>query len=298
MVVKLLEDVEAHGHDVGAGERGLEDVQGVAGGSSNDLSLEPVVGVNRLDLADQVHAVMADGIEAADEGANVSGADLGRQQSLQGGEGDGDVRLVAFGSEDFDSLNPLFNDRHLDNDVFVDFGQFNAFLHDAFGVQGNSFQADGSVHDIADFAIDFARSAAGLGNVGRVGGDAVNDAPAPGFADLGNFGSIKEQFHFISRTMFRLKRAQGSAGSAGVWFPFVDSEGGSADGAVESSQSGINHSRRARAAGESLEVLLQALEERVAEEGQHAGQDNLLGVEGAIQLVEGQSQGARDPVQN
>jgi hypothetical protein len=33
--------------------------------------------------------------------------------------------------------------------------------------------------------------------VGGIGGDAVNDAPAPGFLDLGDVGGIDKYFHLM-----------------------------------------------------------------------------------------------------
>ena len=77
----------------------------------------------------------------------------------------------------------------------MNLGQLPAFLDDALRIQRDSLQADGAIHDVADLAIDLAGLAACLGDVRRVGGDAVNNAPAPGFTDLGYVGSIKEQFH-------------------------------------------------------------------------------------------------------
>ena len=54
-----------------------------------------VVAVDGLDLPHQLHAVVADGIQAADKRADVGRAHLGRQQRLQRREGHRHIGLVA-----------------------------------------------------------------------------------------------------------------------------------------------------------------------------------------------------------
>ena len=53
--------------DVGADHRGLHEVQGVADRGDQDLSVEPVVVVYLADLGDQLHPLMRDVVQAADE---------------------------------------------------------------------------------------------------------------------------------------------------------------------------------------------------------------------------------------
>ena len=57
------------------------------------------------------------------------------------------------------------------------------------------FEGDGAVHDGANLAVNIGRRAAGFADVSGIGGDAVNDAPAPGFADLFNVSGVEEYFH-------------------------------------------------------------------------------------------------------
>ena len=77
----------------------------------------------------------------------------------------------------------------------------------------------------------------------------------------------------------------------------MDSQGGGTDGAVERSELGVDHQRCAGGWSKSVEALLKAPEEDVAKNSKCPGQDDLLRVKGAVQLVEGQPECLRDLVQ-
>ena len=74
-------------------------------------------------------------------------------------------------------------------------------------------------------------------------------------------------------------------------------ERGSADRAVEWPQLRVHHRRHAARRRKELEAVLERLEENVAKDSKGACQNDFLRVKGAVQLVEGQPERRRDPVQ-
>ena len=75
-----FQDVGGDGGDVGADEGGFLDVVHGADGGGQDVGCEVlVIVVDRADFADDVHAVEADVVQAADEGRHERGAGFGGQ---------------------------------------------------------------------------------------------------------------------------------------------------------------------------------------------------------------------------
>src|SRR4051812_20792350 len=74
---ELADDRRGGRHDVGADQGGLEDVDRVADGGDQDLGSKVVIVVDLTDLGDDLHAIEAGIVVAADERRNEGGAGLG-----------------------------------------------------------------------------------------------------------------------------------------------------------------------------------------------------------------------------
>ena len=74
MMIELLQDFERHGGDVRASQGGLQYMLRMTHRRGDDLRLAAIVLVNGLNLPDQLHAIMTNGIQAANEWADVGGS--------------------------------------------------------------------------------------------------------------------------------------------------------------------------------------------------------------------------------
>ena len=81
VLVELHHDLVRHRPDVGARQRALDDVNGVADRRREDLRPEAVVVVDRADLPDQVHPVDGNVVQPSDEGRD----ERSRRTSPRGG---------------------------------------------------------------------------------------------------------------------------------------------------------------------------------------------------------------------
>src|SRR6185312_595283 len=136
-----------------------------------------VVLVDLDDIADQLHAVPAGVIDAADERADKIRPGLGSQDRLPGGKAQGHVHPDAFAAEHGTRSDAVPGQWHLHHDVFVDLGQLAALGEHALGVGGYHLSADVAVDDIADLADLLVNWYSLFGDQRRVGGDAVHNAP-------------------------------------------------------------------------------------------------------------------------
>src|SRR5579859_6781048 len=111
-----------------------------------DLGVEIVVVVDRPDLDDQVHAVGADVVEAADEGRDVAGPAFGGQQGLGGGEAQRHVGGDALVGELAAGDQAVAGQRHLDHNIGRDAGQLATLVQHAGGVLGGDLGAHRPLH--------------------------------------------------------------------------------------------------------------------------------------------------------
>ena len=144
----------ACGH-VGAYLRALDDVHRMTHTGSKDLRIEAVVVIDGADLLDQLHAIRADVVQAADERRYVSGTGLGRQQGLPGAEYQRAVGLDALVGEILDGLYPIAGHGQFYRDVRMQCRQIFPLAHHAVIIGGDHFSAHVAVHDIADVHIVF-----------------------------------------------------------------------------------------------------------------------------------------------
>src|SRR3990172_4893158 len=196
VVYHLLEHLERRRGDVRAEQRRLSHVPRMADRRGQHFRLQVVKLDDRHQLADDVHAVLVDVVEAADKGRQQRRPGLGGQQALVGGEDERAVGLDAFLGEAVDGLQALLAHRHLDHDVGRQLGEVAALAQHALDVVGDDLGADRAGGDAADFDQHLVVClAARPGEERRVGRHAIEHAPARCGADLFDVGRVQEDLH-------------------------------------------------------------------------------------------------------
>ena len=72
-------------------------------------------------------------------------------------------------------------------------------------IERDDFGTHGPIHDVADFLGYFHEIAARLCDQRRIGGDAIEQAGVGHFPDVGDVGSVDEEFHgFALRKAFEV----------------------------------------------------------------------------------------------
>src|SRR5690606_28797159 len=158
-----------------------------------DLGVEAVVVVDRADFADQLHAIGAVVVQAADERRDVGGAGLGGEQGLGGREAQGDVGRDTLAGELAGGDQAVPGERQLDHDVLGGGGQLAALGQHARGGPGGHLGRDRPGDDVGDLGDDLQDRPAGLGDQRGVGGDAVHEAGLGQLAQQGDVGGVEEE---------------------------------------------------------------------------------------------------------
>src|SRR5437660_1208203 len=117
MLQQLIEYFRRHGADIGATEACLDDVHGIADGRDQHLSLEFIVVEDRHDIADQVHSILADIIQAADKGADEIRPGLCGHDRLGRGKYERHIHAHAFFTEGSCRLQSFFRHRTFHDDI-------------------------------------------------------------------------------------------------------------------------------------------------------------------------------------
>src|SRR5690606_31276939 len=127
-------------------------VQRPADGGGQHLGGVAEVGVDRDDVANQLHTVLGEGVETAQGGADEVGAGFGGEQRLRGAEAQRDVDADVLGGEDFAGLDAVAGERELDDHIVVESRQDAPFADHLFGFGGDDLGGDVTVNDVADLA--------------------------------------------------------------------------------------------------------------------------------------------------
>ena len=175
---------------------GFDDVDRMADGGDQHFGLEiRVVVVDRHDVGDQFHAVLADIVQPADEGRNERRTGLGRQQRLRGGKAQRHIGHHAFAVQRFARPQPVRRQRQLHAHIARDLPQHRSFPHHALILRRRHFGADRPRYDGADFGHNLQNVAARLGDQARVGGHPIDQAGGGKRLDLGGVSGIDKEFH-------------------------------------------------------------------------------------------------------
>ncbi len=174
-------------------------MQHVPHGRRQDLRVEVgVVVVDRADLADQLHAVGPDVVEAADERRNEGRPGLGGEQRLVRGEAQGHVDHRAFVAQGAAGLEAVHRQRHLDGHVLGDTGEEPPLFQHALGIEGRHFGTHRPGNDVADLGDDLLEIALGLGDQRGIGRHAIDEARRCQLADFRHVGGIDKELHVSS----------------------------------------------------------------------------------------------------
>ncbi len=208
MIVERSDDGGRHGRHMGADFRRLDDMADAADRSDQNFGTESGMRfVDFANLGNQVHADLADIVEAPDEGRNEGGSGLGRQDCLTGGEAQRHVDRDAVAGQRFAGHQPIGGQRHLDGDVARDLGQILAFADHRRRIQCRHFRRNGAGNDRANLRDHIFEALAGLGHEGRIGGRAVNQARGGEGANFLDVCGVDEEFHVGSRSLVVSKLA-------------------------------------------------------------------------------------------
>src|SRR3990170_6859551 len=115
----LLEDLERHRHDVRADLRGVNHMQRMAYRRDEDLTVPFVVPEDRNNLANHLHSILANVVEATDERAHVLRPRLRGEDCLVRAEDQRRIDLDALCGECLDRLEPLRRHLHFHDDVLM-----------------------------------------------------------------------------------------------------------------------------------------------------------------------------------
>ena len=175
-----------------------------------DLGVEVVVAVDLQHLFDQRHAVLADVVQAADEGRDVGRAGLGGEKGLGSREAEGDVAADVRGGQGGDGAQARRAEGYLDDDVGGQLGQAVGFAEHAFVVGGEHLaRYRPALSDQLGDLLDGGQiGLALLGDQAGVGGDAVDHAPFEAGGDFLDVRGVEEEEHGILSGL-------GSVGSVG-----------------------------------------------------------------------------------
>ncbi len=196
---QALESAEAAGDDVGTGAGGIDDVLTVTDGGGEDFGFVLLDFVDLSDLFDQLHAVPADVVNAAYEGAYVGGTSLSGKDGLAGAEHEGTVGPDALGGTPRECLHTFADHGNLDDDVVGNLHQFLGFFLHALEIGADYFCAHVSAGDVTDFFVvrhdGFGATDFFLGHQAGVGGHTVENTEGFGFGNVVEVGGIDEELH-------------------------------------------------------------------------------------------------------
>src|SRR5437667_44787 len=195
----LLQHVERHRDDVRAELRRLDHVERVSDRCDEDLAVPVVVPEDLEHLADDMHALLAHVVQAADERTHVLRARFRGEDRLIRREDQGRVDLHALRGKGFDRLKALRCHLDLHDDVLVELRELATLLDHLVRLRRRDLQGYRAVDEGEDVLDDLGPLAARLRDERRIRRDAVEDAPGSRFANLLDVRGVQENLHHMRR---------------------------------------------------------------------------------------------------
>jgi DNA methylase len=195
VVEQLADHIGGHGRHIRADLGAIEHMDGMAQRGRQYLGVKIIIVIDGADVFDQLQAVPAHIIMAADEGRDEARACLGGKQRLIGGEAQGDIDQHALTGERLAGFEAVHGERHLDADVAGDGNERCCLTHHALMVERHHFGTDRTIDQCAYLFHHRLEIPPGFFDQAGVGGDTIEQ---PGGGKLGNFlhiGSIDKKFH-------------------------------------------------------------------------------------------------------
>ena len=184
MLNQFLENLKGHGGDVRSKLGRLQDMHRVADAGYQNFRLKTIIGVDRLDISDDIHPNLAYVIQAADKGADVRGPALGGQKGLRRRKAEGDIDPDLALAQDLKGLEPFGNQRDFDDDVRCDLDEFLRLLQHPLTDRRHNLRAHGTFHNRTDLRDEVMELPSFFTNQRRVGRDAIEN---PQLIRLANF---------------------------------------------------------------------------------------------------------------
>ena len=176
----------------------------MADAGDENLAVEAVVLHHLNCVGNRSHSIVGDIVDPAHEVADEGCARLGCQERLRDSEYERHVGANASVGKGLDQLDAWFNERHLDDYLLVPAVNLQRLLEHVFVVRGHDFSADrASGDELTNLEDGFLKALSALSDQGRVGGDAIQNAPISGFTYFFNVSGIDEQFHFTPSLLTR-----------------------------------------------------------------------------------------------
>src|SRR5258708_35653521 len=128
MLDQLLNYLEGNCSYIGPGQSAIDDMHRVADRGGEHLGGEGVIVVNLNDIANELHSVSSDIMQASDNWRDVFCTVLRRKQSLCGGKSKRDVHAGSFTRQNSTGFQSVKRQRTFDDNIGRDLGVFAAFF--------------------------------------------------------------------------------------------------------------------------------------------------------------------------
>ena len=197
MEQQFLENRGRHGGHVGSHHGGLGHVPRVADRGGQDLGFQSVVVEHEAGFPHDVHRVVPDVVEAAQERRYVGCSGLRSQEALHGAERERHVDLDPVGHEPAGGHHPFLQHRDLDHDVVRQFSEFPPLGVHPIGVHRYNLGTHGPVHQRADLLEHIGRLdvAGALREQRRVGRHTVDQSRLGRPPNVAQICRVEEKFH-------------------------------------------------------------------------------------------------------
>src|SRR5262249_12849380 len=150
MLKHLGYHAKRHGCNIGAHSRSVDDVYRTTNACHEDFGVEIIVLEDLNELSYQLHADMADIIEAAHKRAQKRGSCLCGDYRLRRRKHQGHINVGSFTRQDAASLYAIRSTRHFDVDIGVNLGQVSALIEHLRRSARGYFGADRSLNNLAN----------------------------------------------------------------------------------------------------------------------------------------------------
>src|SRR4051812_24007803 len=195
MVEERIDDSGGTRADVRSHPRGFDDVHRAARAGDENLRRELVVAEDLDDLLNQVHAGGRHIVQPTDKRAHERRTDFRGEQRLRRREDQGDVDASALFGESLARLHAVARERHLDDDVLVDFCKVASFAHNAIEIGRDDLRADRPLDQVADLLEVLAVVAWFFREQRWVRRDAVDDPERHERVDILEVARVDEDLH-------------------------------------------------------------------------------------------------------
>ena len=150
MFCQLGNDLKRNCGNIRTDKGCIQDVLRTPDACDDDLALVAIIVIDGDDILNQIHARVADIIQAADKGTDVGGSGLRGQKRLRGRKYQGDIGFNALRREFLHRLEPFDDHRNLDDDILGKLSQLARLGQHPLGLKTHNLSAYRTVDDLAN----------------------------------------------------------------------------------------------------------------------------------------------------